>query len=170
MKNQKTAIVFDLDETVIDSTHRTPNFADGTLNLEAYILSHTPENVAKDKLLPLARTMQNVINSGYTVAILTARDMLPCDYEFLAQHGILAKHIYSRDKCKTKKHYQMRDGEYKVAWLQKIAKKVTSKHVIMFDDSKVVKKAMRQAGIVCICAHKVNKRLALQTLLKCFLF
>ena len=170
MKNQKTALVFDLDETVVNSQHRTPCFPDGTLNLEQYIAKHTRENVFLDTLLPLARTMQNAINSGYTVAILTARDMAQADYDFLSLHGIKPKHIYSRDKCKTKKHYQMRDGEYKVAWLQKIAKKVTSKHVIMFDDSKVVKKAMRQAGIVCICAHKVNKRLALQTLLKCFLF
>ncbi len=156
----KTAFIFDLDETVIDSSHRTPNNADGTLNLPKYIESHTPENVAKDTLLPLAKVMQAAIMEGFKVAILTARDMLPCDYEFLEKHGIKAKHIYSRDKCKTKKHYKMSDGNYKAHWFAKMPKSFKQGNVIMFDDSKPVKTAMRALGIVCLCAHKINRKLA----------
>jgi len=153
-------LIFDLDETVINSLHRTPNFPDGTLNLAAYIEKHTPENVAKDTLLPLARTMQKAIQSGYKVAILTARDMMQCDYDFLELHGIKTKYIYSRDKCKTKKHYKMKDGDYKVFWLSKMPKSlVKDRHIIMFDDAKPVKKAMRENGIVCLCAHKINRKL-----------
>lgn len=159
MKNKKITLVFDLDETVINSSHRTPNFPDGTLNLQAYRENHTAENVAKDTLLPLARTMQKAIENGYNVAILTARDMKQCDYAFLARHGIYARFIYSRDKCKTKKHYNMRDGDYKVTWFKKFPKTLTKNHVIMFDDSKVVKKAMREIGVVCLCAHKINSKL-----------
>lgn len=156
---KKVTLIFDLDDTVINSAHRTPNFPDGTLNLQAYRESHTPENVAKDTLLPLAKIMQKAINQGYKVAILTARDMKECDYAFLARHGIYAKHIYSRDKCKTKKHYNMNDGEYKTTWFSKMPKSLKKNHVIMFDDSKVVKKEMRKIGVVCLCAHKINRKL-----------
>jgi hypothetical protein len=158
-KNKKITLIFDLDETTINSTHRTPNFPDGTLDLLSYKKNHTDENVAKDTLLPLAKIMQNAIESGYNVAILTARDMKQCDYAFLARNGIYPKYIYSRDKCKTKKHYNMKDGEYKTTWFSKMPKTLTKNQVIMFDDSKVVKKAMREIGVVCLCAHKINRKL-----------
>lgn len=158
---KKITLIFDLDETVIDSSHRTPNFPDGTLNLAAYIINHTPENVAKDTLLPLAKIMQNAIASGYKVAILTARDMKQCDYDFLAENGISPRHIYSRDKCRTVKHYKMKDGEYKATWFKKMPKSLTQRHCIMFDDAKPVKSAMRKIGVTCLCAHKVNKKLGL---------
>jgi FMN phosphatase YigB (HAD superfamily) len=158
MLNRKVTVIFDLDETVINSSHRTPNNDDGTLNLQAYIALHTPENVAKDVLLPLARTMQRLIAEGHKVAIITARDMAACDYEYLAANGIKPKHIYSRDKA-GKKHYRMRDGEYKVEWIRRLPKTLLANHIIMFDDAKPVKSALRKLGIVCICGIKVNKKL-----------
>ena len=33
----KRVVIFDLDETVVDSAHRTPNNPDGTLNLSRYL-------------------------------------------------------------------------------------------------------------------------------------
>ena len=159
MKNSKITLIFDLDETVINSAHRTPNFPDGTLNLAAYIELHTDENVAKDTLLPLAKVMQKAILQGYKVAILTARDMKDADYKFLAENGINPKYIYSRDKCKTKKHYFMRDGEYKAKWFSMMPKSLTKNACIMFDDAKPVKTAMRKIGVICLCAHKVNAKL-----------
>lgn len=157
--NKGITLIFDLDETVINSSHRTPNNPDGTLNLQAYMALHTPANVYKDTLLPLARTMAAAIKQGYKVAILTARDMADCDYDYLDRHGIIPRHIYSRDKCKTKAHYKMSDGQYKQHWFAHMPKTLTQRHCIMFDDSKPVKAAMRAIGVTCLCAHKVNARL-----------
>jgi hypothetical protein len=163
MKTRKNiTLIFDLDETVINSSHRTPNHADGTLNLQAYIALHTPENVFKDTLLPLARVMQRCINEGYDVAILTARDMAFCDYKYLVEHGIATGQIFSRDRCKSQEHYRMKDGEYKVAWFRMMPKYLTEQHCIMFDDAIPVKKAMRAIGVTTLCAHKVNKKLFVQ--------
>ncbi len=156
---KRITLIFDLDETVINSSHRTPNHADGTLNLDAYIALHTPENVAKDTLLPLAVTMQRAIAQGYDVAILTARDMAFCDYQFLVAKGIAPAHIFSRDRCKSKDHYTMRDGPYKVEWFRQMPKFLTDQHCIMFDDAKPVKTAMRAIGVTTLCAHKINKKL-----------
>jgi hypothetical protein len=162
MTNKKITLIFDLDETVINSLHRTPNFPDGTLNLAAYIANHTPENVAKDTLLPLAATMQRAIAEGYTVVILTARDMHACDYEFLREKKISPDFIFSRDQCKSKSHYAMRDGAYKAYWFYLMPKHLTRNHCIMFDDAKPVKQAMRKLGVTCLCAHKVNKKIYTQ--------
>ncbi len=161
-RNKGITLIFDLDETVIDSAHRTPNNPDGTLNLQGYIANHNAANVFMDKLLPLARTMQQAIKDGYKVAILTARDMAWFDYDFLKAHGIAPRHIYSRDKCKTKRHYKMSDGQYKQHWFALMPKSLTEQHCIMFDDSKPVKAAMRMIGVTCLCAHKVNARLYVQ--------
>jgi hypothetical protein len=154
--------IFDLDETVINSTHRTPNNPDGTLNLAAYIEKHTPENVALDTLLPLANVMRDLIARGEKVWILTARDMAQCDYDFLIAHGLTAAKIMSRDRCRSAKHYKSGDGEYKRKWLAPLRnlKQFVKAHFIMFDDSAPVLRTMRQMGIVCINAHKANARLA----------
>ncbi len=158
MKTSKITFVFDLDDTVINSRHRTPNFPDGTLNLQAYIESHTPENVAKDTLLPLADTMRSLIQGGHKVAIITARFMKECDYEYLRQYGIRPRHIYSRDRT-SKAHQSMRDGEYKAEWIKRLPRTLARNHIIMFDDAKPVKSTLRKMGVTVLCGHKVNAKL-----------
>lgn len=153
--------IFDLDETVIDSRHRTPNNPDGTLNLAAYMENHTPENVAKDTLLPLADTMRRLIANGDHVWILTARDMMECDYEFLIANGLHVRVIMSRDRVRSVKHYQSKDGPYKTKWINRMRnlRQYAKAHFIMFDDAKPVLSAMRSIGITCMNAHTVNRRL-----------
>jgi hypothetical protein len=159
-KQTRNLVIFDLDETAINSSHRTPNFPDGTLNLQAYIANHTPENVAKDTLLPIAKLMRERHAMGDYILILTARDMKACDYEFIHNAGLPYHKIMSRDKCKTDKHYKMRDGEYKLHWIKSFLNLVqfAKMQVIMFDDAKPVKSVLRKLFPV-LCAHKVNARL-----------
>lgn len=154
-------VIFDLDETVIDSRHRTPNNDDGTLNLAAYIALHKPANVAKDTLLPLARIMRQCYDNGDYIIILTARDMKSCDYQFLQTRGLPYHKIFSRDQCRHESHYKSKDGEYKRKWIAPFLKlrQFRGMPVIMFDDAKPVKSALRDLFPV-LCAHKVNRRLA----------
>ena len=151
----KPTLIFDLDETVIDSRHRTPNNPDGTLNLPAYIANHSHKNVFRDKLLPLARVMRNAKKSGYKIVILTARDMKKCDYHYLNFHGLHADLILSRDIA-SREHYNMNDGDYKAHYI----KMHNLNHAVMIDDSPKVKTALRKIGMPVLCAHKLNKRLA----------
>lgn len=152
-----SVIICDLDETIIDSGHRTPNNPDGTLNLAAYKEKHTAKNVFSDKLLPLVRLVKSAAKAGHTVVILTARDMKACDYAFLKIKGIPADVILSRDKA-SPRHYAQGDGEYKSTWIKKLRLDSLSS-VIMLDDSAAVKKAVRRLGIPVLCARKLNKRL-----------
>jgi hypothetical protein len=88
--------IFDLDGTVIDSDHRTPNNPDGTLNLEGYFAKKSRQNIFKDTLLPLAKVMRSAWEGGDYVAIATARDMGKDDYDYLAHHGLWFHQIIGR--------------------------------------------------------------------------
>ena len=46
-RRDKEVAIFDLDGTIIDSSHRTPNNLDGTLNLERYHEMFNRSNVRK---------------------------------------------------------------------------------------------------------------------------
>lgn len=156
----RNLVIFDLDETVINSKHRTPNNPDGTLNLAAYRELHTADNVFKDTLLPMANVMRERYAAGDYIVILTARDMKAYDYAFLDAHNLPYHKIMSRDRCRTKLHYNMRDGEYKFYWIRTFLnlKQFSKLPVIMFDDAGPVKSALRRLFPV-ICAHKANKKL-----------
>lgn len=157
---KKPVIVFDLDETVIDSRHRTPRNADGTVNLTHYMANHTPENVFRDTLKPLARVAQALFGRHYLV-FCTARDMKECDYAFLETHNLRANLILSRDKARAF-HYRMKDAEYKKQWLNPLRnlRQFSGRPFVMFDDEPKVIAAMRKIGISCYNAHSINRLLA----------
>ena len=64
--------IFDLDGTVIDSSHRQNTRPDGSLDLAQWIENNTPEKILADSLLPLAEKMRGVNREMDTVAIITA--------------------------------------------------------------------------------------------------
>lgn len=150
----KATLIWDLDETIIDSSHRTPNDADGNLDLQAYIAKHTRKNVFLDKHLPLARIFKQAKKAGYKTVILTARDMAKCDYDYLNFHGLNADLILSRNIASAA-HYKLSDAEYKAKFILDN----NLQHGVMIDDNKHVKKALRKIGMICLCSHKLNKRL-----------
>ena len=88
--------IFDLDHTVIDSSHRQLTRADGSLDLDHWIDNCTRKKIFADKLLPLARLMRSAYRSGHTVIVCTARVLSVHDYAFLAHHDLKAEAILSR--------------------------------------------------------------------------
>lgn len=157
----KNITIFDLDETVINSAHRTPNNPDGTLNLAKYFELQTPDNIYKDSLLPIVRLMRARFVAGDYIVILTARGMSKADYSFLSDFDLPHHKILSRNNI-TKKHYNLSDGKYKEKHILKFLnlKQFKNCNVIMFEDSKTVKAELRKHFPV-LCAHKINKRLDL---------
>lgn len=155
----KRIVVWDLDETIIDSAHRTPNNPDGTLNLQAYFANKTRENIMRDSLLPLIRVYRAMNRAENYFVICTARSMNQDDYDFLEVHGIHADAICCRPEDGSLNH--KRDNELKPRWIKRLTnlRQFRNLPVFMFDDSKPVISAMRKIGIVCLNSHKVNKRL-----------
>ena len=98
---KKTQIfIFDLDDTVIDSSHRaTLTAINGQieLDLDAWKQDSTYENIMKDSLLPLANYMRECINAEHTyVWVCTARNMQTADHDYLAKHGLTPNLVLSR--------------------------------------------------------------------------
>lgn len=155
----KRVVIFDLDETVVDSAHRTPNNPDGTLNLPLYLQLKTRENTLRDGLLPLAKYWRSLDLSETYVIVCTARTWAEFDQEFLDMHGLKAHKIIARF---TEADKTMRDAELKSRGLRKLfnLRQFSNLPKIMFDDAKPVISAMRGLGIVCLNSHKVNRKLA----------
>ena len=155
----KRVIIFDLDETIVDSSHRTPNHPDGTLNLPLYLSMKNRESTFKDSLLPLADFWKSLDLSENYVVVCTARTWADFDQEFLDHHGLVAHKILARF---TERQKTMKDAELKregLGYLFRL-KQFKDLQKIMFDDAKPVISEMRKMGIQCLNAIKVNQRLA----------
>ncbi|MGA1240265.1 MAG: hypothetical protein ACO3XZ_05960 [Ilumatobacteraceae bacterium] len=154
----KQIVIFDLDETVVDSAHRTPNNSDGTLNLPLYLKLKTRENTLRDGLLPIADIWRSLNPAETFIVVCTARTWADFDQEFLDIHGLRANMIIARF---TEAQKTIRDSELKSRGLRKLFNLRQFRHLpkYMFDDAKPVIAAMRQLGIVCLNSHKINARL-----------
>lgn len=154
----KRVVIFDLDETVVDSAHRTPNHPDGTLNLPLYLTLKTRENTLRDGLLPLAKYWKSLDLSETYVIVCTARTWSDFDQEFLDNHGLRAHKIIARF---TEAQKRMRDPDLKRRGLSKLfaLRQFRNLPKYMFDDAKPVIAEMRRMGLVCLNSHKVNRKL-----------
>ena len=155
----KNIVIFDLDQTVIDSSHRNPCNDDGTINLERYFKLKTRTNIFKDTLLPLAKIFKQVKRDGNYVVIATARNMDHDDIDFLKANGLIADKILSR---RWVVENDVPDAQLKARKLQQLfnLKQFQNANKIMFEDSQPVITKMRQMGIVTLNAIKVNQRLS----------
>jgi hypothetical protein len=89
-------IIFDLDGTVLDSSHRHATLADGSLDLAHWIENNTPEKIAQDSLLPLVGVWYEAKNNGSIIGVCTARVLQDADYAFLADNGLEFEFCLSR--------------------------------------------------------------------------
>jgi hypothetical protein len=152
----RSVIIFDLDATVIDSSHRTPNKPDGTLDLAKYLKLKNHDAIMADTLLPLSRVMREVYEKGHYVIICTSRGMEASDFHFLDVNDL------PYHKCLHRAIGQMTpDGELKRRKLNSYLslKQFRNRPVYMFDDAKPVIAEVRRMGIPCMNADKINRRL-----------
>ena len=153
--------IFDLDGTVIDSSHRALANADGSINLDFWRENSTAEMVAKDKLLPLANGWKAIDRKRHQIVVMTARVMGMVDYTFLIHNGLYADFIYSRPEGVTlsddilKRNFLIslkRDIKKSLAWIRS--------HAVMFDDNANIRYTMRNELIRAYDPAQYNKRFA----------
>tara|TARA_Y100000996_G_scaffold189884_1_gene148415 strand:- start:494 stop:1156 length:663 start_codon:yes stop_codon:yes gene_type:complete len=154
--------IFDLDGTVIDSSHRTRFLADGSLDLAYWQANATPRKIAADTLLPLAKQMQSAYARGNClVMVCTARVMSASDYLFLDMHGLQYHAITSRPEGETLPDFALKlyalhglctENGWSWAKFRKMA--------IMFDDNLSVIDALTAEGIRVYNSTTLNGRLA----------
>ena len=88
--------IFDLDGTIIDSSHRAKYCSNGQLDLKHWFKNNTKENIFKDKLLPLVELLRNRYKMGHKIILCTARNLSQWDKEFIHSKNIYYDKIISR--------------------------------------------------------------------------
>ena len=124
--------IYDLDGTVIDSSHRRRFDTEGNLRLSYWRSHNTRKDVFGDSLLPLAKHMKKKM-IGNIVLICTAREISQNDLDFLENNGLRYDHIISRPKG-----INTADHILKYYQLKKFLKEnpyLNDKRKIMYDDS-----------------------------------
>lgn len=171
-------VVFDLDMTIVDSSHRHASKPDGSIDL-----AHWFENchrVVDDSLLPLARAVRVFYEGPNEVIFCTARCMQQADYDWLAARSNILPHhaLYSREgyfvppghpEYENSYHGFIGDGrgdgEIKLQQIQAHIKargfrNFAEAEVIIFEDNLKTLDLFKQHRAIGINAVNVNKRMA----------
>ena len=148
--------IFDLDGTVIDSSHRLGD------TLDDWRRMNTPANVAKDQPLPLLDQMRDAIDDGLDVIVCTSRVMAGRDFRWLDDHGIRGVTILCRDVnddrlCGFFKLHLLKDYADSIGYTWARFCQTS----IMFDDSIDVQNTLRSVGLRVI--DPVNYNLNIRT-------
>lgn len=153
--------IFDLDGTVIDSSHRRATLPDGSLDLAGWIANSTPEKIRNDSLLPLADVMRKLFPNSEELLICTARVMGEADLEYLAENGLHFDGLLSRPEGNrlpdhVLKEMLLRDHATRsgLTWEQ------FARTVYMFDDNAHVIEALQGIGLRVYNAVTLNAELS----------
>jgi len=152
--------IFDLDGTVIDSSHRQNTRPDGSLDLAHWIENNTPEKILADSLLPLAEKMRSVRSANDRVAVITARVIQDADLAFLKRNDLRFDYLYSRAQGNhTPDDLLKRRAVLKLARKLQRSMNWMRKNTVFFDDNLAVLDIMAAMGIKTINATTANERL-----------
>lgn len=152
--------IFDLDHTVIDSSHRQLTRADGSLDLDHWVENCTREKIFGDSLLPLAKEMQELIEKNRHVIVCTARVLSRDDLDFLECYGLMPSVILSRPEGDKTSDHLLKERlirEYCARQYMSFARFCARS--VMFDDNENVNRHLRGFGINTNCAILANQRL-----------
>jgi hypothetical protein len=150
--------IFDLDHTVIDSSHRQLTRADGSLDLDHWRVNCTRQKIFADKLLPLARLMRSAYASGHTVIVCTARVLSGWDYAYLNAHNLKAHAILSRPEgCTTGDADLKRELLFSHFRGQPLAR--WARNAVFYDDNLGVLEMAKKLGIRTKNAVELNQKI-----------
>lgn len=122
-------IVWDLDLTLVDSSHRMRFDKNGAFDLEFWINNATKENIFKDKLLPLYFKYEEFKAKGFKQALITARSLKEADVDYLYFNKLsFNAGIYHREKS------LVSDKELKEKYTDILINELGYKPYMAFDD------------------------------------
>jgi len=107
--------IYDMDGTIVDSSHRFRINEHGKIDLQYWIDNCTPEMIAKDSLLPLAdQYKEHLANPEIYTVIATARYMQDADFAYIREVlGMPDKIVYRHAK-----NNHMKGADMKIAGLR----------------------------------------------------
>jgi hypothetical protein len=172
-------VIFDLDMTVIDSSHRHASKPDGSIDLAHWFENATAEMIDRDTFLPLARTVRRMYEAGHKVVLCTARCMQEADHAFIARHADVLPHhaLFSREgRFVTKDDADFassfhgfigdarNDGVIKLEQIQTYIESLgfnnfEDANVVLFEDNMNTINQFMERGALCFDANRANKKM-----------
>ena len=127
-----TICIYDLDGTVIDSSHRATHDENGNIDLTDWIAKSTKDLIYADSLMPLYAQLVADYKNGNMVILCTARLLGKYDLEYIHSMGIYYDRIISRPEGNNTK-----DGILKNAQLRYLFNlpQYKDKQKIFYDDN-----------------------------------
>ena len=152
--------IFDLDHTVVDSSHRQATRPDGSLDLDHWREHSTPAMIEADTLLPLAHEWRKAYRKGHGIIVCTARVMGVADYRYLTSRGLFADKVISRaEGDRTPDDLLKLRGLKLYCSANRISWRRFCKTAVMFDDNKSVLQTLQANGLTCYDALSTNEAL-----------
>src|SRR6056300_1660411 len=103
--------IYDLDGTVIDSSHRATHDEKGNIDLDNWKAKSTKDFIFQDSLMPLYSQLQKDYKNGNMVILCTARELGKWDYEFIHFYNIYYDRIISRPVGNREKDYKLKKNQ-----------------------------------------------------------
>ena len=151
-------VIFDLDATVIDSSHRQITLPDGSLDLRAWKKNSTYSKVMRDSLLPLANHWKRIQEKkNVYIAVITARVMADADYDYLRFKRLKADRIMSRAFFDHRPDHIMKKQKILTFLFDNNIKNWSD--VTFYDDNKNVLEMLLDLGINAKDSIKINRKL-----------
>ena len=136
-------VIYDLDGTIIDSSHRIKLHENGSLDLEHWKANCTKDQIFKDDLLPLYWQLVSDYKAGHYVVLCTARELTKYDYEYIHSMGIYYDKIISRPKGNTTVDHVLKKSQLQYFWNLKPFKNLFKS---FYDDNPNNLKAINSIG------------------------
>jgi hydroxymethylpyrimidine pyrophosphatase-like HAD family hydrolase len=146
--------IFDLDGTIIDSSHRATHDEEGNIDLKGWKEKSTKDYIFQDSLLPLYAKLQEVYKNGDMVILCTARELGKWDYEYINMHNIYYDRIISRPKGNQTKDHILKKNQCRYLFTLPQYKDIEK---WFFDDNWSNLEALADLGAVVSHAQQWNK-------------
>ena len=158
VKRKPRILIYDLDGTIINSSHRAITNNDGSINLDLWREMSTKDYIFRDELLPMYWQLVNDYKNGDIIVICTARELNEHDLEFIHSMGIYYDYIYSRPKDNPTKDEILKNAQLRHFWNFKQYRKYRK---YFYDDKIENLREIRKLGNVdCINARIWNNKFA----------
>ena len=145
--------IYDLDGTVIDSSHRATHDEKGNIDLENWKEKSTKDFIFQDSLMPLYSQLVKDYKNGNMVILCTARELSKWDLEFIHFYNIYYDRIISRPVGNREKDYKLKKNQLRYLFTLPQYK---DKEKIFYDDNENNLKAIKELGATVVDAKKYN--------------
>jgi len=150
--------IYDLDGTIIDSSHRAKYDDNGKLDLDHWRENNTKENIFKDDLLPMYWQLVADYKNGDIIILCTARELNKWDWEYIHSMGIYYDYVKSRPIGETMSDWKLKrnllNPFFNLKPFQKLAK-------YFYDDNENNLAQLSNMGAIICNAKQWNNRFSL---------